>query len=188
MKLDRRFLLLYDALILLAVWMQYTRYGTQLFGSQLLYYLVLISVVLVVIVVNKRSFFHPTPLELVARVVNLIVGHHFNKPNKEYEMSELQDVTPKFIKTKDFNHFFYEEFDYTNMSSTTESVRLKLAVKMERFNKTVVIIKLDDETYIKFTLVKLCVRKYQAFLYDWKLDKINYTTQEEFESLKHKSI
>ncbi len=184
MKLDRRFLLLYDGLILMALWLQYSTYGTRLFGSQVLYYLVVCSVALVLLVVNKRSFLHVTPLDVVAKIVNLIVGHHFTKPNQLYQKDELLDVIPHFIETQAFNHFFYEEFNYTTVSDTTDSVRLKLALKTERFNKAIVIIKLDEQKYVKFTLVKLCENKYTAFLYEWKLDKISYTTRLEFEQIK----
>ena len=184
MKLNRRFILLYDLLILVGIILLNLRYGPYLFGSELVYYLVVSFIVLVSFIVTRRSFMHPTPIEVVSDIVNLIVSHHFVHPYERYDEAEINYVTQSFLKSQNFNYFFYEEFDYTRLSTTVETVRLKLAIKRVSRNKSLIVIKVSEERYIKFTVIKEAKSYLACLLHDWKLNQMEYVSAEEFNQLK----
>ncbi len=184
MKLNRRFMLGYDVLVLGGLVIQYVILGPQLFGSGLLYYLLTGSIVLLLFVVNKRTFLHPTPLEVVSQLINTIVAHHFMRPYESYDKADVKYVTTRFLKSREFEQFYSEEFDYTQTSETHASVKLKLALVHNSYKKVTVIIKVNDAKFIRFIIIKEAKSIFTSFLYDWKLDRMQYCTPGAFDQAK----
>ncbi|MGL4338197.1 MAG: hypothetical protein ACRCST_15040 [Turicibacter sp.] len=184
MRVNRTFLIIYDTLIIMAYIIRFFTVGAELYGSSVLFYISLVLVAGLLVYINYQSFLHPTPLEVVAYCVNLIVGHHFYGDSKEiYDEDDLDCLTERFITSPEFEQFFYNEFNFN--SKGTSHLKMKLTIFNETFNHTSIIIKTVDDKYIKFKMIKETDDAVLAFLYEWKIDNIEYTDSVAFEKAKH---
>ena len=101
LRVNRTFLFVYDLLIALAFLMRYIVVGPVLFNEVWCYYVVLVLTIIGLIVLNYINFSHPTPLEIVAYHVNLIMRHPLGQEtNREYDKQNKLYLTERFIDSE----------------------------------------------------------------------------------------
>ncbi|HAX73004.1 MAG TPA: hypothetical protein DCY20_05720 [Firmicutes bacterium] len=183
MRVNRIFLFIYDLFIILAYVLRFLMVGPILFGSTLAFYISFVLVAALLYYLNKQTYLHPSALEVVAYYVNLIVAHHYyGNSDDTYNEEDLGFITDEFLHSPNFEQFFYHEFNFK--SSGAYHFKMKMTIYNETYNHTSIIIKTVDDKYIKFEVVKETTDALSAFLYEWKIDKIEYTDRLTFERAK----
>ena len=181
-RVNRTFLLIYDLLVAFAFILRYILAGPILFNSTWCFWITLVVVMTIMIGLSYLTFFHPTPLEIVAYHVNLIMRHPIDETDdEEYNTKNKMYLSSQFIKSSNY-HFFY----YGNCCAKTDQYRrmkIKLALGQKTFNKMSIIIKTVDQQYIRFNLSKETESPLIAFLYEWEVEQIEYSDQTTFDQM-----
>lgn len=182
LRINRTFLLVYDSLIAFAFMLRYILIGPVLFNSIWCFWLTLVVVTVVLIGLSYLTFCHPTPLEIVAYHVNLIMRHRVDENNDEdYNEKNKTYLSNRFIQSANYQFFYYG-----NCCAKTDQYRqmkIKLALGQQTFNQISIIIKTVDEQYIRFNLIKQTESPLIAFLYHWEVDQIEYSDKETFDQM-----
>ena len=182
LRVNRTFLFVYDLLIALAFLMRYIVVGPVLFNEVWCYYVVLVLTIIGLIVLNYINFSHPTPLEIVAYHVNLIMRHPLGQEtNREYDKQNKLYLTERFIDSENYRFFYYE--DCCAKTDQYRRMKIKLALGNQTYNKASIIIKTMDEQYLRFNMIKPTECATLAFLYEWELDEIEYSDRATFEEM-----
>ena len=101
LRINRTFLLVYDSLIAFAFMLRYILIGPVLFNSTWCFWLTLVVVTVVLIGLSYLTFCHPTPLEIVAYHVNLIMRHRVDENNDEdYNEKNKTYLSNRFIQSR----------------------------------------------------------------------------------------
>lgn len=181
-RVNRTFLLIYDLLIAFAFILRYILSGPILFNSIWCFWISLFVVTVIMAGLSYFTFFHPTPLEIVAYHVNLIMRHPIGETDDEdYNTKNKLYLSSQFIESSDYQFFYYG-----NCCAKTDQYRrmkIKLALGQRTFNKMSIIIKTVDEQYIRFNLSKETESSLIAFLYEWEVVKVEYSDQTTFEQM-----
>ena len=168
LRVNRTFLFVYNLLVALAFLLRYVMVGPILFNQVWCYWMVLVAMALVLSLLNYVTFCHPTPLEIVAYHVNLIMRHPIDQgEDEEYDARNKLYLSERFIESSNYKFFYYEE----------------LAIGEQTFNKASIIIKTMDQQYIRFNMIKETDYSLLAFLYEWEIDDIDYSDQTTFERM-----
>lgn len=182
LRINRTFLFIYNLLVGLAFLLRYVMIGPVLFNQVWCYWAVLALMILVLVLLNYLTFCHPTPLEIVAYHVNLIMRHPINQvEDEEYNEKNKLYLSERFIESSNYQFFYYE--DCCAKTNQFHRMKIKLAIGEESFNKTSIIIKTMDQQYIRFNMIKETDYSMFAFLYEWEVDGIEYTDQSTFERM-----
>ena len=181
-RINRTFLLIYNLLIGLGFLLRYITVGPVLFGQVFCYWLLLGLVVIFVGLLDYLTYWHPTPVEIVAYHVNLIMRHRVNdQTDVEYDDKNKRYLSERFIESFNYQFFYYD--DCCAKTNQYRRMKIKLAISEESFNKTSIIIKTMDEQYIQFKMIKDTDYAPLAFLYEWEIDDIEYSDQTTFERM-----
>lgn len=182
LRVNRTFLLIYDSLIAFAFVLRYILIGPILFNSNWCFWLTFAVVALILIGLSYLTFCHPTPLEIVAYHVNLIMRHPVEGTDDDaYDEKNKTYLSNRFIESSDYQFFYYG--DCCAKTDQYRRMKIKLAIGQQSFNKVSIIIKTVDEQYIRFNLVKETETPLIAFLYEWEVDEIEYSDQTTFERM-----
>ena len=182
LRVNRTFLFVYDLLITLAFLMRYIVVGPVLFNTVWCYFVALAITVVGLVVLNYINFSHPTPLEIVAYHVNLIMRHPLGQQsNTAYDEQNKRYLSDRFIGSENYQFFYYE--DCCAKTDQYRQMKIKLALGHQTYYKTSIIIKTMDDQYIRFNMVKPTDYSMLAFLYEWQLDGIEYSDRETFEEM-----
>lgn len=185
LRVNRTFLFIYDILIVIAFILRLIMVGPVLFHSTWCFWLVFIILGLSVVFLSYFTFFHPTPLEIVAYHVNLIMRHPVDEQDEdeleEYSEQNKLYLSERFIQSPDYEFFYYG--DCCAKTDQYRRMKIKLAIGTEEFNRVSIIIKTVDEQYIRFNLVKQIDSPFFAFLSEWEIDQIEYSDATTFDRM-----
>ncbi|MDE5977808.1 MAG: hypothetical protein K2G70_05025 [Turicibacter sp.] len=182
LRVNRTFLFIYDLLVALAFFLRYVMTGPVLFGQEWLYWGALVGMLLLLVLLNYISFCHPTPLEIVAYHVNLIMRHPVSEEDDDiYDEKNKLYLSERFLESKNYQFFYYE--DCCAKTDQYHRMKIKLAIDKATFNHASIIIKTMDEQYIRFNMIKETDYSMLAFLYEWKLDEVEYSDKEAFDKM-----
>lgn len=106
LRINRTFLLVYDSLIAFAFMLRYILIGPVLFNSTWCFWLTLVVVTVVLIGLSYLTFCHPTPLEIVAYHVNLIMRHRVDENNDEDYNEKIKLIYPIVLFKVLITNFF----------------------------------------------------------------------------------
>lgn len=144
----------------------------------LLFWVLLLLVGASIVFLIHRTFFHPTPLEITAYHINLIMRHTSENHNEEYDIKNKAYLSRRFINSSNFDFFYYG--DCCMKIDQYSQMKIRLAIQRKNFNHVAMVIETMDHRYIKFRVIKNTYNPYAAFLYDWEIDGIEYSNQLEF--------
>jgi len=181
LRINRTFLFVYNLLVGLAFLLRYVMVGPTLFNQVWCYWVILLLMVMVLTLLNYLNFFHPTPLEIVAYHVNLIMRHQIEAQDEAYNQKNKLYLSDRFIDSPNYRFFYYG--DCCAKTNQYHRMKIKLAIGKEIFNQTSIIIRTMDEQYIRFNLIKATEYPFLAFLYEWEIDSIEYSDKETFEAI-----
>ena len=181
-RINRTFLFVYNLLVGLAFFLRYLMVGPILFNQVWCYWTILMMMIILLALLDYRTFCHPTPLEIVAYHVNLIMRHPVSQEtDSEYDKRNKLYLSDKFIDSSNYQFFYYE--DCCAKTNQYHRMKIKLAIGKETFNKASIIIKTMDQQYIRFNMIKETDYSLLAFLYEWEIDDIDYSDQTTFERM-----
>ncbi len=182
LRVNRTFLFVYNLLVALAFLLRYVMVGPILFNQVWCYWMVLVAMALVLSLLNYVTFCHPTPLEIVAYHVNLIMRHPIDQgEDEEYDARNKLYLSERFIESSNYKFFYYE--DCCAKTNQYHRMKIKLAIGEQTFNKASIIIKTMDQHHIRFNMIKETDYSLLAFLYEWEIDDIDYSDQTTFERM-----
>ena len=181
MQMNRLVIFLFNVLVVLAFVTRIILTGPVLFNHAWLFWSLLFCFAIGIIYLSYSTFFHPTPLEIVSYHINLIMRHTSEDEDEAYDYRNKLYLTEEFSQSENYDFFYYGDCcakldEYAHM-------KIKLAINHEDFNDLTMIIKTMDDQYIKFHLTKETSSVATAFLYDWLIDKIEYSDYFEFMEL-----
>lgn len=184
-RVNRTFLFVYDILVALAFILKAMISGPVLFSSTWCFWLTLTVVMISLIALSYFTFCHPTPLEIVAYHVTLIMRHPIVEGEQaeslEYDEQNKLYLSDHFIESQDYKFFYYG--DCCAKTNQYHRMKIKLASGEENFNHVSIIIKTVDDQYIRFNLIKQTEISVIAFLYDWEINKIEYSDSSTFDRM-----
>ena len=186
MQMNRLVVFLFNILVALAFVIRFIMTGPVLFGQVWLFWGLFLVFAISITLLSYSTFAHPTPIEIVSYHINLIMRHTSEDEDENYDYQNKLYLTDEFIESENYDFFYYG--DCCAKLNEFSHMKIKLAISQEDFNDVYMIIKTMDDQYIKFHLTKETEHWTQAFLYDWVIDRIEYSDQVEFLELVNDSV